>query len=97
MGRIEEVEGDYLVHFREADVTKFYRHTPARLNEMADSLLRSQGQTSQAKFRRAEQMYGLTYCANGVLWDVELRAVARFPHTVYWDWKHNLLASGGVA
>jgi hypothetical protein len=97
VGRLTPQEGGYLVHYTCGDRSKFDPHTFESLSYMASALAEKRGHVSRAEFQLLEQCYGLTYVPEAILFDGYFRTVARFPGTIFWDWMHCLVASGGVA
>ncbi len=96
LGRTEVSEdGGYLVHFTTSDYNRLDLHTSSSFNEMADELEQAASGTVRA-LGRLEQMFGLTYHPRAILWDRSVRNTLSFPTSIYWDWMHCLVASGGV-
>lgn len=90
-------EADYLVHISCNDTSRFDRHTVASLALMADDLAAKKGISTHAEFSFLEKAYGLVYDPAAMLFDAYTRTVVQFPVSIFWDWMHCLLASGGVA
>lgn len=86
-----------LVHISCADPTKFDTQTFESLSFMATDLVAKKGTVSRAEFDLLQKCYGVVYTAEAMLFDEHCRKVVRFPETIYWDWMHCLVASGGVA
>ena len=97
VNRTTPADGDSLVHISCADVDKFDRQTFESLSYMATSLASKSGNVTQAEFDFLEKAYGLKHTPTAILFDEHCRNIARFPDSIYWDWMHCLLASGGVA
>ncbi len=97
LGRTQDIqEGGYLIHFKASDCTRFDLHTTASFEEMADQLELAAGGPSRA-FSRLEQILGLTYHPKAILWDRAIRGTLSSPTSVFWDWMHCIVASGGIA
>ena len=52
---------------------------------------------TKSEFSFLEKAYGLVYDPGAILWDDHCRVTVKFPDSIFWDWMHCLLASGGVA
>ena len=89
--------GDYLVHVSCPDQSLFVKQTVESLTHMATDLQAKKGVIGVGQFERLEQLYGLAYIPQAIIFDPYTRSVVRFPDTVFWDWMHCLVASGGVA
>jgi len=85
-----------LVHWACGDYARWIPQTPETLNAMADMLATEERTLSDAQFERLQKMCGITYDPSALLW-TSARYAAKLPSTTYWDWMHNLVASGGVA
>ena len=96
VNRMEPVDG-YLQHISCADTALFDPQTQASLTYMAVDLAAKSRMLSSAEFEFLQKAYGLVYEPAAILFDEHCRSVARFPDTIYWDWMHCLLASGGIA
>jgi hypothetical protein len=95
-------EGSPLVHFTNPDVeTLCVPHTPATLAEcwlfLADqAVLLRQGRLTKKAFKQMEQCLGITFCVVSLL-APRINEIAQVPHSVFWDWMHCVVASGGWA
>jgi hypothetical protein len=94
VNRTKPGDGEYLVHVSTTDPSKFDEQTFDSLTFMACDL---QAKLDSPGFKQLEQCYGITYEKEAILFDKHCRDVAKFPGSIYWDWMHCLLASGGVA
>ena len=98
MGRVDIPDDHpYLVPYTCVQASRFDEHTANSIREMVDHLRRAAGHMSKQSFARLEQMYGLVYNPQGVLWCEELQEICNPALHTYWDWMHILMASGGVA
>ena len=89
--------GDYLVHVSCPDQSLFAKQTVESLTHMAVDLQAKHGVIAPGEFKALQQLYGLVYIPEAIIFDAYTRSVVRFPDTVFWDWMHCLVASGGVA
>jgi hypothetical protein len=87
----------YLVHIDCPETHRFDRQTVDSLNEMVADLLLKHGAVTRAEFNTLEKAYGLVYDSRALLWDPWANRVTRLPDSLYWDWMHCLVASGGIA
>jgi hypothetical protein len=71
-------------------------HTNASWFEMADMLEKEKPVLGKAAFAKLEQTLGLSYNAEGLMWDQHLRTIIRPVDNCIRDWMHTLV-SGGVA
>ena len=82
-----------LVHLDCPDPTKFVPHT-------IDTLLQLYAFLGEASVHRSikvdERDCGLSWSPHGLLASPMAR-VANVPHSIFWDWMHCMVASGGVA
>ena len=85
------------VRFQEPDKSKFVPHSQRTFSKMADMLAEARPTTSNADFKILEKRLGLKYDPEGLPWDLSLRHIHRLPDSMYLDWMHNFLASGGCA
>ena len=74
-------------------------HTHESITAVADHLEAKAAELgpTAAAFKQLETRLGFTYSPEGLLWDRQMREIARVPECVYWDWMHNMVASGGYA
>jgi hypothetical protein len=47
-------------------------------------------------FKFLEQCYGINYSDHGLLFDDHCRRVSNLQETMFWDWMHCIVASGGI-
>ena len=87
---------DGFVHYKRATSKDIQPQTSEQLWEMADDLAAKKGVVSNAEFERLEKAYGITYDPASLLLDVQLRAHVRPVEHTFFDFMHNLLASGGT-
>ena len=90
-----------LVHFSCPDVEAFAPHTPETLAELwthlaEQAVLYGRREIRKGAFNLKQQSAGLTFNFTSLL-HPRIRQIARLPFSVYWDWMHCLVASGGVA
>ena len=85
-----------LVHWSCGDTSRWILQTPGSLIEMADRLAEGKRTLCDAAFEKLEQRAGMVYNSDALLWP-NARFAAKLPLTTFWDWMHNLVASGGVA
>ena len=84
-----------LVHFSDYDLSKC---VPLTAETFATAARRVQEMAAAGNsIKEVEQALGLSYEPGGLAFDREGLSIARLPETVYWDWQHSLVASGGVA
>lgn len=88
------VEDTYFVDVKDMSPDKFDLHTVATFTEAVTKVeaLELAGRSSA----RLQQLLGLTYDPQGILWDPEVRQLAQAPDCILWDWQHCLVASGGM-
>ena len=91
----------YVVHFALARRDQWDPHDPQAYSQMADILtnLHSevvQGRLTKGSFNLVQQMFGLHYRPNGLLWDPYLRKHYDPVKQSYEDWLHCLYTSGGI-
>jgi hypothetical protein len=86
-----------LVHVTCPDEAKFVPNTPATLAHMADDLAAKHGAIRKAESEKLETCYGLKYEPTAILFNSYLRDMVAFPDSLYSDWMHCLVASGGIA
>lgn len=96
VGRTEPDVAGYLVHYSCPDPGRFDRQTPASLSIMVNDLLDKHGSVPQREFAFLEQAYGIVFDTGALIFDEYTRSLTRMPDTIFWDWMHCLLASGGV-
>jgi len=89
--------GDYLVHISEPQTDRFDSNEPQDLTNMVCELQAKYGAVPKSEFAFLEKAFGLCYVPEGILFDEYTRNVVQFPRSIFWDWMHCLLASGGVA
>jgi len=84
-----------LVHFSDYDLSQC---VPLTAETFATAARRVQEMAAAGNsIKEVEQALGLSYEPGGMAFDREGLSIARLPETVYWDWQHSLVASGGVA
>ena len=82
-----------------SDPSKFKSWSAAGLSRAtarlraADAQL-TRGEMTQTRYNEIEQMAGLNYNPNGLVFDQDLRACFTLPEVVTCDWVHTLLADG---
>ena len=96
VNKIDPGDDGALVHISCEDVSKFRRQTVFSLTFMARDLAAKRATAPKGEFEFLQKAYGLTYCPQAILYDEYTRTVVGFPDSVYWDWMHCLLASGGI-
>jgi hypothetical protein len=96
VGRIspEDVPADGpLVHLICGDPARFVPHTPATLQSLYSYLL---GESRHRRIGVDEVAAGFVVSDDSLLAS-PMAAEANLPFSIYWDWMHCLVASGGVA
>jgi hypothetical protein len=86
----------YLQSISCIDYDKLDYHTNDTWFEMADKLEKNKPILRKAAFAKLEQALGLSYNAEGLMWDQHLRTIIRPVDNCIRDWMHTLV-SGGVA
>jgi len=95
---VNRMEGSAeLVHISCPDIALFDRQSPESIAYMATDLAAKHGVVSRADFEFLQKAYGINFCESAIIFDEYCRDVVRFPDSIYWDWMHCLLSSGGVA
>jgi len=97
VGRTIPSAGGNLVHYTSPNVSAFVKQTEETLAHMARDLESKSSGLSKARFGELEKFYGIGYNPHAILFHPRCRALAKFPDSVFWDWMHCLVASGGVA
>ena len=93
-----EVESDeYLVHISCPDVARFDRHSHLSMTAMVQELNTKRPTATAKEFAFLEKALGLVYSEHAFVFDDYCQSIARFPDTIFWDWMHCLVASGGIA
>eukprot|EP00973_Karenia_brevis_P032208 4440070-Karenia_brevis.AAC.1 len=87
----------YYHHYALATPDMFDEHTNESLLEYADHLERSYSTMGKTAFKLQQKAIGITYCAEGLLWDKYLRTFYQPANHNCQDGMHVLVASGGVA
>ena len=87
-----------LVHVHSADVHTFRRATVAQSKANQDYILQLATHGRKRDLEEAEQHLGFVYEVDGLLWDLVFGAASflRFPHSLFWDWVHCWVSSGGI-
>lgn len=78
------------------DVSRFDRHTAASLNDAVDELVGKHGAVTNKEFDFLQKALGIVFCKDALVFDHYCRNVACMPETIFWDWMHCLVASGGI-
>ena len=95
-------EGSPLVHFTNPDVDGLCRpHTPTTLAQCwlflaEQAVLFGQGRLTKKAFEKMQQCLGITFSVVSLL-APRINQIAQVPHSVFWDWMHCVVASGGWA
>ena len=93
---MEVPRGEYIAHHKWATPDMFDPHTDESIVEMVRILDGVNETGTRAELAHLSQVFGITFNKATLLWDEELRHVARPITGTYWDWMHILLASGCV-
>ena len=74
-------------------------HTHESITAVADHLEAKAAELgpTAAAFKQLETRLGSTYSPEGLLWDRQMREIARVPECVYWGWIDNMVAACGYA
>ncbi len=91
--------GGVLVHYSEPVAAKCKPHTRETILSIADHLSACASRhppMPPGQWTELQKNLGFDYCPQGLIWS-PMRAVAALPDSVYWDWMHCIVASGGVA
>ena len=92
----EHINHPYFVDVLDISPNRFDFHTPESVYEYADAV-EVAVRTNAPNRKELGRMLGLTYDSHGALWNKDMRRILKGSDTVYWDWQHSLVASGGVA
>ena len=63
---------------------------------MLEALALCAAHQSEAELKQLQEVVGIIYNPNGVLFDRDVVRHIAFPNCVYWDWMHNWCSSGGI-
>ena len=97
MGRCAYFEGHHsLVHLHAAEHDKMQPRTHQELMEIADQVEAAALAHDDAALKTRQQLYGVKYDPDAILWDRELRAITEPPERLYADWMHSGPGSGGT-
>ena len=78
------------------DVNRFHYHTDDTIFAMADKLVASVGVLAPTRFKALETNCGISYIANGMLYDSYMRKLVSPTRAMIRDWMH-VFCSDGVA
>ena len=93
-----KLEGSaYAIHLQDALPSDFDLHTPDTFAHMVDELKRAKPLLAPGRFEEKEKTSGVNYNPQSILYDPLLRQYLNPVKHTYWDWMHNLVASGGRA
>ena len=97
VGSYEEFHDDYLVHVLSPESDRFLPHTADTFKVMCNNISTAvlEGRPKY-EVERLEQIYGVNYVEDGVLFDDNCIDVMRFPEDANWDPMHVLFTHGGV-
>ena len=96
VGRMTVERGGYLVHYSWATPDEFDAHTDDSYRAMIATLTRTASQCPRQELFNLAQVFGINYDTNSILWDQDIMELTSPASGIYWDWMHNLVASGGV-
>ena len=99
MGRCPHFEHPYLVHVKTcSDESRFDPRTEHDYNTAAAEIQALEGSgITKTRFQQEQRDRGFSYHPEGLAWDVYVRNIMKAPTSVYYDFQHCMLASGGVA
>ena len=99
VGRVDKADvRPYSVHITDPCFRRCIPHTFESYNIIAKLVEDAhKPEVSAADKNRIEMSTGLTYDVHGILWDAHTRSIARLPESLFADWQHVFVASGGVA
>ena len=86
----------YLKHFTHEDPKDFHMHTAETMKALVRELSERRSSMSAKGFSRLEQCAGLNFNEDAVPFSEYHMELTRLPESLYWDWMHCLVASGGV-
>ena len=86
----------YVKHLQDALPSDFALHTPDTFAHMVDELKRAKPLLAPGQFAQKEINYGVNYEPQSILYDPLLSQWLNPVKHTYWDWMHNLVASGGA-
>ena len=84
-------------HFATAKPKDFIRQTHDFFYQCCDRLMEAHGTVTKAKFDNMQKSLGISFNADSVVHDKELRSVYSVPEHTYQDPMHMLVSTGGVA
>ena len=96
LGRCDPFVHPYLVHYQSHEYHKFVRRTPASLKDDVDQL-RHVAMHTPNQLAREQQVRGVKYEPDGVMFDDQVRSKMEPPYCEVTDWMHTFCASGGIA
>lgn len=96
VARTRPAANAYLVHFDSPEVDRFDLHTSDSFAAMVDDLKLQRRLMSSRDFQFREQVFGLVWNEDAIIFDEFCHSTCKFPQTVFYDWMHCLVASGGV-
>ena len=100
VGRVKPAEvppGSGLQHFTSGDCARIIPHSPSELRALIAHLgAQLAAGLGRTQMRRLTQLAGFNYSPNHLLMS-DMALVANLPDSIFWDWMHTMLSSGGVA
>jgi len=90
------------VHFTNWDMGSCVPHTPQSLLDgyvwlHHQAELCTQGMLTKGQFEEFQKRAGLNYTGGESILAPDIAGLAQIPYSVFWDWMHCAVASGGVA
>jgi len=86
----------YHVHFKHVATADFKQHTPQTMKALVEEMKLRMHSLSARAFAVVEQCAGINYNEDAILFSPYHLELTKMPITLYWDWMHCLVASGGV-
>jgi hypothetical protein len=97
MGRVPFFEDDSgFAHVLSPLARKFKPRTVESGQAVLEALALCAANESEAELKQLQEVVGIIYNPNGVLFDRDVVRHIAFPNCVYWDWMHDWCSSGGI-
>ena len=88
--------GSNMVHFSCGDPTRFQQWSADELIDLQRHLAEQAAVLGDRELEQLEQRLGYKYAPHGLLAS-DMAAVAKLPDSIFMDWMHTLVSSGGIA
>lgn len=90
------VVDDYFVSYKTAMPDEFDLHTDASFYSFCDHLSEQRSVLSDNEFEELQKNLGINYSPDSLLFDASLRPVFKPISSLFIDWMHTLVGSGGT-